>query len=226
MKEAERFVFLVRDTEVQVEQMETLRRLKDRIRGFKYGARKAQDEGAANVLFHLQCGLNAMSSFLAMWVELKKPDYYSAWSRLIDSEEYISVAMRASDAGAALEAFLRRLKETERVIFPGFRVYNSAGLLIRGNCSVCGKPFSGCQHLEGRVYWGRLCRRVNVDLVSVDHVAIVDEPRDRRCVMTEITDDGFYRDFMTWKKLRKLEEGAPNNKVTGIVFSFEQIETD
>ncbi len=228
MREAEIFAFLVRDAELQMEQVGVLRTLKDRIRGFKAGARQAEDERAANELFHVQCGLNAMISLLTMWVDLKKANYYSAWDRLIDAEEYISVAMRASEGGPALGKILERLKEVERVIFPGFRVFNSAGLLIRGGeCSVCGKWFGVCEHIEGRVYWGCLCRRINAEIVKVDHVAIVGEPRDRRCVMTETTtDDGFYRDCMTWKKGRKLEDGPEGHRITGIIFRYKSIETD
>jgi len=205
---AAKFSFLVRDTELQQEQVDTLLNLKNRIKSFKYGAIKAGDEEAANTLYHFQCGLNSHISFLTMWILLKKSDYYDAWDALIDAEEYISMAMRADDGGIGLEAFLDRLRQCEEVIFPGYRVYNSWGAVIRGGqCTVCGESFNQCAHVEGRVYWGRLCVRVQFEVIKLDHTALVDEPADRRCVIQELTtDDGWYRDYMTWRKTKKEED--------------------
>lgn len=228
--ESARLGFLVRDTELQLHQIDSLTTLKDRIRGFKRGAVRAGNEQGANALFHLQCCLNAQISFLQMWVHLKKGDYYPAWDNLMDAEEYVSIALRAADIGVSLEDFLEHLKRTEQVVFPGYNVYNSSGMIIRGGkCSVCDKLFTECDHVEGLVYWGRLCARIHPDIVRVDHVAIVDEPRDRRCVITELTtDDGYYRDYMTWRKTRKAEEREEGTvgAFTGTVFHNDLAEID
>ena len=210
--------------------MDTLAGLKSRIKGFKYGAIKAGDEKAANTLFHLQCGLNAQISFLTMWILLKKGDYYDAWDKLIDAEEHISMAMRAAEGGFGLEEFLDKLRQVEEIIFPGYRVYNSWGAIIRGGqCTICGKPFSQCDHIEGRVYWGRLCVRVSPEIVKLDHVSMVEEPRDRGCVVTEFsTEDGWYRDYMTWRKTKKaedIEEGTLGTVVSRI-FNNSLLEVD
>jgi hypothetical protein len=206
--EAGKFGYLVRDTELQQEQVDILLKLKDRIKAFKYGAIKAGNEEAANTLFHLQCGLNAQISFLTIWIFIKKGDYYAAWDSLIDAEEYVSIAMKAADGGFGLEEFLDRLKRVEEIVFPGYNVYSSCGAIIQGGlCTVCGKPFSDCDHIEGLVYWGRLCVRVNWEVIKLDHIAVVDEPRDRRCVITELTtDDGWCRDYMTWRKTKEAED--------------------
>jgi len=217
--EAGKFGYLVRDTDLQQEQVDILLRLKNRIKAFKYGAIKAGDEEAANTLFHLQCGLNAQISFLTMWILLKKSDYYAAWDTLIDAEEYISMAMRAANGGFGLEEFLDRLRRVEDVVFPGYRIYSSCGAIIRGGqCTICGKPFNGCDHIEGVVYWGRLCVRVKWEVVELNHVAVVEEPRDRRCVIMELTtDDGWYRDYMTWRKTK--EAGEPKEGTLGTFVS-------
>jgi hypothetical protein len=227
---ATKFAFLVRDTELQLEQVNALTALKIRIRQFKYGAIQARDEETANILFHMQCGLNAEISFLRMWVQLKEADYYAAWDSLIDAQQYVALAMRAAETGVGLEDFLDRLRRTEDVVFPGFRVYQSWGAVIRGGkCSICDKPFGQCEHIEDLVYWGRLCVRQDVEIVEMDHVGMVDEPRDRRCIITELTtDDGYYRDYMTWKRTRKAEEKTEGvaGRFTGRIFCNELIEID
>jgi hypothetical protein len=230
MDDSAKFMFLVRDTELQQEQVDLLLRLKDRVKGFKYGAIEASEENAANALFHLQCALNAQVSFLRMWIQLKRSENDAAWDSLIDAQEYVCLAMRASDGPLPLEAFLGRLREVEEVVFPGFNVYFSWSAVIRGgDCTVCGRPLSDCEHVEGLVYSGRLCHRVRAKAVRLDHVAIVEQPRDRRCVVKDLTtDDGYYRDYMTWRKTKKPEkrnEGTSRN-LSARIFSNRMLEVD
>jgi len=132
VEESSKFSFLVRDTKLQLEQIDLLLQLKNRIKSFKYGAVKDRDESASNQLFHLQCGLNAQISFLRMWTQLKDEDYYAAWDSLIDAQEYISIAMRASDRGVGLDEFLSHLRRAEEVVFPGYKLNNSCGAVIKG----------------------------------------------------------------------------------------------
>jgi hypothetical protein len=227
-KEARNLGFLMRDTDLQLQQVDVLTNTKRRFRGFKEGAKRAKDEEAANIIFHMQCGLNAMISFLTMWTELKRGDHHSAWDKLIDAQEYVSIALRAAEGSIGLEDFLEHLVQVERLIFPPFPVYHSVGQIIRGGkCTVCEKPFNGCEHVEGRVYWGTLCARAQAEIVEVDHIAMVDEPRDRRCIITEISkEDGYYHDYMTGKKTRKAEEKEEGTagRLTGIIFRFRSLE--
>ena len=230
MREAHKHAFLVRDTELQVQQVDVLIATKKRFRGFKAGAREAGDAGAANALFHMQCGLNAMISFLTMWIELKRGNHQSAWNKLIDAQEYLSIALRAAGGGVGVEDFLERLQRAEQVIFPGFPVYHSVGQIIRGGkCTICEMAFNSCEHIEGRVYSGRLCLRAQAEIVEVNHVSFVDQPRDRRCIITEITaEDGYYHDYMTGKRTKKAEdkEEGTAGRLTGVIFHNPSIEID
>lgn len=230
VEKASKFEYFVRAKELQQEQIERLVHLKNRIKSFKYGAIQAGQEQAANALFHLQCGLNAKIAFLEMWVLLKEDNAYEAWDKLIDAQEYITIAIRADDRGVGLEEFLDRLRTVETLVFPGYNLYNSWGAVIRGGkCTVCHKSFDECDHVEGLVYWGKLCLRVHPEIVSLDHVAMVEKPHDRRCVVTEITmEDGYYRDYMTWRKTKKDDEPEEGTigKVVSRVFSNKLLEVD
>lgn len=198
-----RYFAFVRDVGLQQEEIERLTKLKNRFKAFKHGAIEAGDEHGANVLFHIQCMVNAHISFLRMWVEAKSGKNTEAWSALMDAQDYVSYALRADKNGTGIENFMAHLKKAEDVVFPGFRVFNSCGAVIRGGtCTICSQPFAACDHIEGKVYWGRVCVRVHYDVVELDHVAIVENPRDRRCVITEFTDsDNVRRDYFTWKPL-------------------------
>ena len=230
IEEALKFGYFVRAKELQKQQIESLIRLKDRIKGFKYGAIQTGNQRSANTLFHLQCVLNAHIAFLEMWVRLKEDEPYAAWDKLIDAQEYISIAMRADSRGIGLEEFLDRLRTVEVVVFPGYRIYNSWGAVIRGGkCTICHKSFDECDHAEGLVYWGRLCVRVHPEILSLDHTAMVEEPYDKRCVVTEFTtEDGYYRDYMTWRKTKKDDEPKEGTigKFVSRIFSNELLEVD
>ena len=58
---------------------------------------------------------------------------------------------------------------------------------------------------------------------------MVEEPSDRRCVVTEFsTEDGWYRDYMTWRKTKKaedIEEGTLGTVVSR-VFNNSLLEID
>jgi hypothetical protein len=200
----------------------------DRVKGFKYGAVAAGHEGTANKLFQLQCRLNAQRLFLRMWLALKRNEPFQAWNELVEAQEYVAMALRAAVDDIQLEEFVEHLQRAEAVIFPGFAYYQSWSVLMRGGtCTVCGRPFADCDHIEGRVYLGRMCVRVNPELISCDHIALVKDPRDRRCVITEIEADGRVRDYMTWRVVREVAQPAEGVATyTACLFSNRLPEVD
>jgi hypothetical protein len=69
---------------------------------------------------------------------------------LIDAHEYVSIAKIAFDDGFDLESLSKHLTNLELGIFPKFSVYHSWGAVIKGGkCTICGQPFSSCDHVEG-----------------------------------------------------------------------------
>jgi hypothetical protein len=223
------YLYLTRSSTLQKAKRDELTTFKERIRGFKRGAAAAEDEQAANGLFHMQCVLNAQVACLNLLIQVKGRDYHKAWCYLIDSQEYLSVAERASDEGFKLEWFRTHIENIETAIFPRIKVYNSWGAIIKGGkCTICFSPFRTCEHVEGKVYMGKLCVRVSPEIVSMDHMAIVDDPRDRRCILTEISDDdGYFHDHFTLKRKDRVEKKEGAGLMTrGIIFSNRLLEYD
>lgn len=222
--------YLVRAAELQKEQVEKLKSFKDNIKSFKLQAIQRDDEDKANLFFHFQCILNSHISILEMWIKLKAEDYVEAWFSLVDAQEYVVVALRASKNHHGVDHYINNLKMIEDVIFPGWPLYNSTGLIeTSGNCSICGTQYDNCDHIEGFVYKGRLCQRVNRKPISVEHSALVQHPRDKRCIITKIsTDDGKKRDYITWRVLDESVEISPNSLGTfeGVILSTRQLDFD
>lgn len=230
IKDADKYLYYVRSTRIQEMKIKELSEFLSIMRGFKKQARDLKNEGGANLFFHFQCVLNSYISILQMWVLLKSDKNHDAWNKLIDSQEYYSIAIKAVKDTDYLDNFIAHLKNIENSIFPGFSKYNSVGLIILGGeCSICGKDLDNCLHLEDKVYMGRLCRRIKYEIVEMDHTAFVDNPKDRRCIITHIsTDDGYYKDYFTWEKTEKIkdEEKQDNDGliVQSVVSNLNNIE--
>lgn len=233
LSEAKRYMYFSRSKECQKEQRQRLFVIKERVRGFKRGAATAQNEVAANQFFHIQCILNGAISHIDMLVHLKGRDFHKAWDKLIDAYEYLSVAEKAMAAanagkGFATEDFRTELEHAEKAFFPPMPMYQSWGVVMQGGrCSVCSKPFSECNHSEGRVYWGKLCVRLEPEIVECDHVAMVKDPKDRRCIITGVERDGHMRDHFTWKQKEKVEVRDEHlSKLSVVIFNNGCIEID
>lgn len=222
-----KFLFLTRDSKLQAEKVKELTRFKERVKFYKYQIVKDGHEVIANTFFHFQCVLNAHISLLEMWIEIKRKKYHEAWNHLIESQMYTEYALQVEGNHYGINEFQQRLNDIERVIFPGFPLYNSPGLIISGGkCSVCGLDIDSCEHIEEKIYWGRVCKRLSPNLLNMDHSALVENPKDKRCIITEITtDDGFYQDYFTWEKKNRVEPSAKKERIIkSVIFNNKQLD--
>jgi hypothetical protein len=64
-------------------------------------------------------------------------------------------------------------------------------------CSICGEEYENYEHVKGRPYIGKFCI-VSLIPPAVDHVAIVDNPANKRCRILKFSTEGGYRNRMTW----------------------------
>lgn len=198
---------LVRSTRLQKEKIADIDRYIKYIKHFKHQAASKGDEKFANLLFHFQCMLRCVQSSIEMWLHLKEDEYQKGWSCLVDAQEYKDVALKVEDHDGVrrMDVFLEKVRDA---IFPPWIHYNSAAFSSTiGRCSICGEPFGDCDHIEGLVYSGALCRRVDIQLIEGHHSAIVSNPRDRRCIITEVSrDDGSMMDVFTLENTGEAHE--------------------
>ena len=133
-----------------------------------------------------------------MWLLLKegKPD--AAWGELITAQMASVDAVRAHPGVAHLSEHNKRLEAIEELVFPP-QVFISSGMIAgKQECSICGAEYGDCDHLVGKPYMGRFCYTIPKDL-SLDHVAIVEHPADKRCRVKYYDSEGGRRNRMTWK---------------------------
>lgn len=197
------------------------------MKGFRHQAQCHADEEQANQFFHMLCMLNAMRSTLLMWVDVKEEEFDKAWSNLIDAQEYTAIALKINDY-EGVRNLEENLQHIEKSIFPGWTLYNSPGWTESiGECSICGSNFVECDHVENQIYMGNLCLRINRQVIDIDHTALVENPRDRRCVITEISnDEGEMINYFTWEKTgekKELGEDA-SMRTKCVLFTFSELD--
>lgn len=228
LKEANKFNFLVRDSLLQSEQISNLSKFLVQIRNFKLQAIELENESRANLFFQFQCVINSVISSLKMNLSLKEGNYELAWSHLVMAQEYLVYSRKVDFEGFGIIEFQERLSQIENLLFPGFPYFNSPGFLLSGGvCSICQGDLNTCEHLEEKVYWGKVCKRINVENVSLDHASLVIHPKDRRCIITQFeTDDGFLRNIITWKIEGKVGDKTENDGRQLSVILFNNQEYD
>lgn len=215
-----------RSLRLQKEQIEILDKTIGLFKGFKYQAIEQKNEKVANMFFQQQCMLNSLKSSLKCWVHTKSNEFEPAWSSLIDAQEYCEVALKI-DKFEGLINLHNHLKSMEHSIFPSWPLYNSVGILETvGKCSICHSPFNDCNHLEGEVYMGRLCRRVDKQIVEFNHSAIVAAPHDRRCIFTHISDEGKVIDNFTREPTGEINENKDDMIVKARLFGLDVLDFD
>lgn len=222
------FAYIVRDTDLQKTVIDELISQIRYMRGYKIQAKERGDEEAANSFFHMQCMLNSIQSYLKMLLEIKRKKYHNAWNLLIDAQEYSSYAIRVGAGSHGVDNYQSMLIDAEKVLFPNFTVYQSAGFIMRGGkCSICGEKLEFCDHIEENIYFGRVCKRIEISDVDIDHFALVKNPEDKRCIPTEFEfEDGKVFDYMTRRFLRLTSENEKKQgkHMTGVMYSFRNLD--
>jgi len=224
-RDAQTLTFLPRDTDLQLEAVENLTEFIQTVNGRQQEAIEQRDEDTANLLLAMRCGCKAVRAELNMWLALKNQDWGTAWSKLVDAQDFIQSAQVAHTFTRTKD--IQNLREKydwiETFVFPP-QTYLSPGLVVdQFLCSICGDDYQDCEHIAGLPYWGQICSRI-IEEATVREVSVVDEPEDKNCRITHFsTDDGMVRSKMTWEKiapdndsqLASLTEGG--NRFTGIV---------
>ena len=197
------------------------------IKIFKAQAVEKSSEAAANEFFLMQCVVNAFKASLSMWVSLKDDSYQKSWSYLIDAQEYLCFALKIREYEGILN-FQKHLKSIEKAVFPGWALYNSSGFVETiGKCSICGKEFTECNHIENQIYLGSLCQRVDKKIIELDHSALVENPRDKRCIINKISDsDGNMIDYFTWEKTGEIKLNSEGKDMECVLFSIPSLDVN
>lgn len=219
------YISYTRSTEAQHQKILECEKHLKTIKNYKYQSVKIKNEQYANQFFHMQCMINTLKSFLFMWIQLKENDFENSWKSLVDSQEYLAIALKINSYEGALN-LQKSLKSAEELLFPKWEKYLSCGFIETvGKCSICHNLFTICDHIENEIYMGNICRRIDRKIVEIDHLALVSHPRDRRCITIKMSDDeGNEIDSFTLEKTGKRLDNSKGQNFQGIIFCFPTLD--
>jgi len=217
---AYQFCYPVRDAALQRQAAADLDAYLEVLGRAKADCQAAQRSDAANVALGMHCFALSVRCFLQMWIELRDDDPGSAWDSLVNSQVNARMAMRISQSFAEqLEGLVRRLDAVEQVVFPAIQFVSPSMVVSGTKCSLCNAAFHECSHVSGLAYNGEFCVEVVDGIKSVDHIALVEHPRDKRCRLTECFERGHVLDAFTLRRTDRSdaisEDGLP--RLTAIV---------
>lgn len=186
------------------------------------------DEFASGTFLYSHCMLSAVKSIYLMFDYIKSDESEKAWMSLIDTYDYLDVATLFLDKyklhSEGLEAFIEQVKGFENIFFPTHHLFLSPGAKeTAGNCSICGGSFISCEHVEREIYNGMLCQRINRHVLEANHIALVDNPRDRRCIIRTITNtDGSKLNIFSRERTAGNENESEHMTINAVLYSYER----
>lgn len=140
-------------------------------------------EEVLNDFFVIRCYVDFFSYYGQLWRLIAEEKFSASWDKLQDAMDALRLIRRFSHIDiSALEEQLIELEKT----YP-YNVFFSIGAIVeKFECSICGQDIDSfrCPHRKGHLYRGRMATGIACNMVNFNHIAIVDEPQDRRCVVT------------------------------------------
>ncbi len=200
---AQTLTFPARASELQEEAIRDVDTFLELLEKQKAIAQEQREEFDANAILGMELSLATVRSELTMWLRLKRDDPESAWNDLINAQtslrSAIAVRRQLGIHTLTLENLQRKFDFIERFIFPPQMFNSIGGTVAWRECSICGHDYEECDHIAGRAYMGRLCYCILREFSSMDHVALVEDPADKRCRITHFSEGPKMRNKMTWR---------------------------
>ena len=203
IRSCESLLFITRCSDLQREGIDAIAQTGDLIATEMERAVGNGNEEYANVLLGLRCVVGSLIAELLMYIGLKEEDPDAAWNHLVSAQNSLAAAASASTEFSHCTIRHKRLALIETTMFPPQMFLSVGAVAIEADCSICQDDYSNCDHVSGIPYMGEFCS-VLIKRADLDHVAIVDEPADKRC---RIMAHGTEENRRNWMTLRREEAG-------------------
>jgi hypothetical protein len=172
-----------------------------------------ESEEVLNEVYLLNKFIKLMGSYSAIWMNIAGSKFADSWHSLQDSLDHLrSVKKFSKGTGIRLIDFLENQLIELGKLYP-YNLFFSMGAKVDWfECSICGKDIDSleCEHIKGELYRGKLAYGMAKGIGSIDHVAMVKYPQDKRCVI-KYEDDGpqfmpvrYLADLLTSKTMNPL----------------------
>jgi hypothetical protein len=149
-------------------------------------ARKIHANGADELLNDiaiLEMYITFFRSYGNLWRQISTGRYSDSWMTLQDANDALRLIRRW--CGLTLEPLMEQLCALES-LYP-YKIFASVGWVVEWyECSICGNDIDSfeCSHRKNELYRGHRACAIARNIRNLDHIALVDHPADKRCVIT------------------------------------------
>jgi hypothetical protein len=134
-------------------------------------------------IFVLDRYLYLFSEYGLLWKQIASSHFSESWRTLQNAFDAIRLIKRFSNIDvSAIEDQLCDLE----ILYP-YKIFASMGMVVeRFECSICGEDIDSfmCIHLRGELYRGTMAFGIARKILDVDHIALVEQPVDKRNVIS------------------------------------------
>jgi hypothetical protein len=144
--------------------------------------RTAATEDALKDLFVLSQYVDLIEAYIQLWQFIWEANYPASWNSLQDALDALRLIKKFSQLN--IEYFEEQLLQLETG-YP-YKIFASIGAVVdHFECSICGKDIDDfeCEHRRGELYGDRMAIGIARNIVALDHVSLVFNPVDKRCVV-------------------------------------------
>ena len=170
------------DVEIGLAQAPTIESIREHLESVELQNADGPDE-LFNDFYALRRYADFFVHYGQVWRLIAEEKFSASWNKLQDALDALRLIRRFSRIDiSGLEDQLVELEKT----YP-YNVFFSIGALVeKFECSICGQDIDSfqCSHRKGHLYRGRMAVGIARNIVNLDHVAMVDRPEDRRCVVS------------------------------------------
>lgn len=146
----------------------------------------SEADDVSNELYVLRSIPNILEYYLKYWESITESKLKGSWDHLQDCLSCLRLLKRFSpkESATIVEFFEAQLIELEK-LYP-YKMFASVGILVDSfECSICGNDIDSleCEHIRGELYRGRMATAIAKGIRQLNHVALVSNPADKRCVL-------------------------------------------
>jgi hypothetical protein len=194
---------------LQTQERDRQHALIEKLEKYRQQAIEIRNENQANAAFIYLHIVAALLHHLQLWLLLKADQMEEAWDELVEAQNCLQCVLRFIQDDL-LQHWNMDLLAAEKLLFPPQQFVSTSDYFNYATCSICGKVYGECSHVAGRLYMGQMCSTQIHDVCGVNHVALVDHPRDKGCRLVKVKRDGYMHCTLTYRHLEKAGDDRGN----------------
>ncbi len=140
------------------------------------------DEQFLNDFFIIERYLDFIYQYCELWEELAEGKFSKSWVSLQDALDLLRLIKKFSSINVSF--FENQLIELEK-LYPYNVFFSTAIIFEYFECTLCQNDIDSfeCPHVRGELYAGKMAQAMGKNLIHTDHIAMVNCPKDKRCVV-------------------------------------------